>query len=937
MKTNNLNKDNILSCISPIDITLNALGLTELPNKNISSPFTVDKNPSFKIFKNGKFYCYSTGKNGDCFQLVAELNKIDCKNDFKKVLELVVTNNNLLLQLDNNYTIPHKTTNKNNPVLSKHEVATETTTNINLKAEKIEFQKRHLDYWLKFGVNKELLSKYNVNAISSYSFYSENKSKNLNFKLNENEIGFSYEVNSNIEVYIPKQNTRDKCFINSLKSDDIFGLQQVATKVECIIISAGKKDALTLIANGFTAVSFRSENQHITDEQFQKLQNSCNQLFICYDNDKAGENAQKRIIEKYPEIIPLQLPNDINDVADFYSTEGKTKFIEHIKKEIAIKDKTNLVETLISESETLKKYNFPTEINNPEEYVDDIEKYKLFMANNQIWVATSQKNITNFNAISNFEIKILQHIQDEKYPLKLIYLKNIYGLERVFDIPSEKINTQQKFDDTITSYGNFLWFGNAKEFQLLRAYLFDKMKNGKKIECLGWNSEFGVWVWNNRIKTPSSKEVEIDRNGIFEMKNTSIYVPSANRIYKNNEFKFEPQKRFILKYSKVTFEKYLEKFYTVFKNEGLIATLFTLSSIYQDIIVKEIDGFPILFLQGIPSTGKDQLAKCCQSFFGDPQYAINVEAGVSTVKAHIREFAQFTNSVCQFSEYKAGDKQLDGILKGIWDRNGYKRGTIESNVATDTVPILSALILTGNHSPDDEALITRLLWVEMNKDVFNEQEKQNYNELKEITQNGISAYTNSMIEFRNEFQINFRKLFNKNKSLIDNEFSQLESRFSTNYAILLSTFEILSNKVVFPYNFETVFEITINNIKSQKSKLASVGISEKWWTCFAIALETTNSDNRINIGDDFKLEGDNLYFNFSNLYNKVQRIWNNQFRTSVASSKNVQKALKKDKAFLNSIQGTRIGNNNTSAYQFNLEKTPIKNEILNTISKTSNY
>ena len=48
MKTNNLNKDNILSYISPIDITLKELGLTELPNKNISSPFTEDKNPSFK-------------------------------------------------------------------------------------------------------------------------------------------------------------------------------------------------------------------------------------------------------------------------------------------------------------------------------------------------------------------------------------------------------------------------------------------------------------------------------------------------------------------------------------------------------------------------------------------------------------------------------------------------------------------------------------------------------------------------------------------------------------------------------------------------------------------------------------------------------------------------------------------------------------------------
>ena len=462
MKTNNLNKDNILSCISPIDITLNALGLTELPNKNISSPFTEDKNPSFKIFKNGNFYCFSTGKNGDCFQLVAELNKIDCKNDFKKVLELVATNNNLLLQLDNNYTIPHKTTNKNNPVLSKHEVATETTTNINLKAEKIEFQKRHLDYWLKFGVNKELLSKYNVNAISSYSFYSENKSKNLNFKLSENEIGFSYEVNSNIEVYIPKQNTRDKCFINSLKNDDIFGLQQVATKVECIIISAGKKDALTLIANGFTAVSFRSENQHITEEQFQKLQNSCNQLFICYDNDKAGENAQKRIIEKYPEIIPLQLPDDINDVADLFSMRGKDEFI-------------NYFDSLIKKGEpTTEKKETTTIFHIVEEYLN--KKYDLRFNTIALEVEISEKNKNEWKSCNENSLWLELQKKSIKIPqnsLIAILKSNLITSYNPLLNYFENLKEWDKQTDYITQFTKYLVLDEKEDREQLE-YHFKK-------------------------------------------------------------------------------------------------------------------------------------------------------------------------------------------------------------------------------------------------------------------------------------------------------------------------------------------------------------------------------------------------------------------------------------------------------------------------------
>lgn len=55
------------------------------------------------------------------------------------------------------------------------------------------------------------------------------------------------------------------------------------------------------------------------------------------------------------------------------------------------------------------------------------------------------------------------------------------------------------------------------------------------------------------------------------------------------------------------------------------------------------------------------------------------------MKLQVRELAQFSNGISQFSEYKRGNAQVDGIFKGFWDRNGYKRGNLESHVATDEV------------------------------------------------------------------------------------------------------------------------------------------------------------------------------------------------------------------------------------------------------------
>lgn len=291
-------KDSILNQISEAEIFLKYLKLSEFPKGNISSPFSEDNTPSFKLNKNNTFKCFSTGKQGDCFQLVADLNNLDCKNDFNKILDIISQDCNLI-------SINQKEHFKYTPK---------------------PFSKQHLEYWNKnnWNVTEEVLKQYNVQALDEYEFWNSKINDVTKIKLYEG-IGFIYSVNSNIELYIPKQPKHSKFFYNHLSSNDVFGLNQITNQCENLIVTAGKKDCLILIANGFNAITFRSENHYITPEQIELLKAKAENIFICYDNDHTGLKSQVKYTEKY-NLLSLKLPSEFNDVADYFEVFDKENF-----------------------------------------------------------------------------------------------------------------------------------------------------------------------------------------------------------------------------------------------------------------------------------------------------------------------------------------------------------------------------------------------------------------------------------------------------------------------------------------------------------------------------------------------------------------------------------------------------------------------------------
>ena len=580
---------------------------------------------------------------------------------------------------------------------------------------------------------------------------------------------------------------------------------------------------------------------------------------------------------------------------------------------------------------SLDNYVFPDEVEDPYLYKNEIIEYGLFQHHNRIYTSAGKEGKEYFMSISNFSIEIVQHMQDEKFPMKLIRICNIYGSEKIFDILSDKINSLPSFKNVVTSFGNYYFSGTPSQHERLLRYLFDRMGTGRKISILGWQTE-GFWAWNNKIVIPQGEDIVLDKTGLFNYQKTCYYIPSANANYENNAFMYGAQKRFKSTATSLTPPEYFRQMYKVHRSHAITAILFGIGAFYQDIIVAGTGFYPLLFLYGPASTGKDNLCEAVQSLMGIPQTAIQLEGGASTIKAQIREFSQFSNGISQLSEYKRGNPQIDGVLKGLWDRRGYKRGTIESPVATEEVPILSATILTGNDCPDAEALITRLLWEEMKQQEFDDEAKKQYNVLKDMCKKGISGMADFFIHKRDFFADKFLETYREAKrNFTKGEvFKNVPSRITDNLSVLRAVFSIFKNDWIFPFTEEEMlahFEIMVD---SQRKKIETDSAANRFWDCILVCMRLTQGE-ALRMGINLREEGGYLSFNFSTVYSIVQRQWFIQYRENAPSKTELRRQIKEAESFVGEDKAVRIIltiNSPTSAIKVNINKLPIRAELI---------
>ena len=314
-----MTKLQLLTHVSEADIFEKYVpGFNPIARKNYKSPFgDKDNKPSLTIYPDGsslKFKSHNTGHQGDVFQFVADIKKIDCKKNFNDVIEIIAKDFSL-----NGYA--------KKPTVKPVSVSADKKKNLKISFEKAPTIQM-LQYFDQFKIDLETLMRFNVNQVKYHEFISgSGKICKFDYRKTK-QIAICYKVDEQIKIYFPAiAGVQEKSFgFKDQTTKNIFGLQQNSNEHhEILFIAAGEKDCLALNANGYPAIAFQSENTIPTKEQIDIINSLSDKIFVVYDNDSPGKTASEKLC-KSASWIQINLPEDFEDVAEFFKVKSGADF-----------------------------------------------------------------------------------------------------------------------------------------------------------------------------------------------------------------------------------------------------------------------------------------------------------------------------------------------------------------------------------------------------------------------------------------------------------------------------------------------------------------------------------------------------------------------------------------------------------------------------------
>lgn len=315
-----------------------------LPNvtgrKNFRSPFYDDKKASCTIYQDHSgVWRYKDfgngGSGGDAFWFVGQLFGYNLSSQFPKILAQIVRDLNLPLDITTQESLANKA-----PVRPQHEVSSSQLISHPSMTDKYSVQTQpfteiDLEFWGKYGINQDTLERYGVSSLESFSSYNR-KGQPYQLHYKSTEPMYCYQLGDSVKIYRPNSKVR---FLNAgvRSRDHIFGYAQLPSKGECVLLTGGEKDVLSLASHGFSAFCLNSETAHLPQTLLRGLSDRFDAVCVLYDMDDTGIRQSQQIIEDNPDVsnlfrveLPLSGSKSEKDVSDFFSQGGTTTALQDI-------------------------------------------------------------------------------------------------------------------------------------------------------------------------------------------------------------------------------------------------------------------------------------------------------------------------------------------------------------------------------------------------------------------------------------------------------------------------------------------------------------------------------------------------------------------------------------------------------------------------------
>jgi energy-coupling factor transporter ATP-binding protein EcfA2 len=330
-----LNKDSILQATNRgLNVFKHFMGSRfNKIGKSFKSPFYQDNKASCYVYLDKKSNIYKfkdfgdAEYSGDCFFFVGKIFGISCedRSDFIRILEIIDIELGLCLE-DQRQKVDHVIRDNKGIVTIASKIPSihdgfQTAKN-KLPIQYKEFNETELAFWKQYGIEHEVLKRYNVCSIDTY-FGVSKENKEFFLKSTIEQPIFGYQGRRYTKLYRPNSPFRF-LYTGEMTENYIFGLEQLPVRGDIIFITGGEKDVLSLVAHGFHAICLNSETAHIPKNLLRGLSYRFKHITILYDSDETGKSSMEKLTKDYKSfqlkslLLPLPGTKKSKDISDFF-------------------------------------------------------------------------------------------------------------------------------------------------------------------------------------------------------------------------------------------------------------------------------------------------------------------------------------------------------------------------------------------------------------------------------------------------------------------------------------------------------------------------------------------------------------------------------------------------------------------------------------------
>lgn len=424
-----------------------------------------------------------------------------------------------------------------------------------------------------------------------------------------------------------------------------------------------------------------------------------------------------------------------------------------------------------------------------------------------------------FDPVSNFTMKVQYLIQGAN-PKRIVEITNVHGRKTTIDFEVEDLISIERFKAKVEGQGNYLFEGKATDLARIKNKLYELEKPATEISRLGQYKQ-SFFAFANGIFT-GKDFIPVDEKGMCKVGEQHYYIPVFGETRADDDDDLRNYRRFLHRESAVTFEQWGKLFVKVYGDNGKVGMAFYFYCLFSDLIFDKTKAAPMLFLFGQRGSGKGAMANSIMSLYGYPQDPLML-GGASTVVGFMRKLGQFSNAIVWLDEYKndIGERKIES-LKNIWDRVGYERGVKDASNKTQTTPVTSSAIISGQEIPNVEpALFSRTVLCEFRAMQRTQSEVNLFNELRKLEEIGITSITLEVLQHRDLIKEKFFQLYNEISARLRLGLGDQDviERQIINYSILIAVTMVLEEKIQMPFQSGDLMRIAEQFIMRQRDMM----------------------------------------------------------------------------------------------------------------------